>query len=208
METNLKLVAKLSLLLTIAFGLICTRANAQFTLIDFENIPAVYTPVDSFGSLLSGVSLFSSNLWIADSVCDPCFRYLQNRAISAFPDGGAPLSIRFDSPSRDIRMDFGSSYLGASLSIDVWGYYNNQLVFSDIFNTAPGPGGADEVRAQTVGTVDYLYVQRTGGSANLILDNLAFTVIPEPSVLALAIAGVLAFVTAACRIGASSATCC
>jgi hypothetical protein len=170
-------------------SLMALGARAQFTLIDFENIPPTYTPVDTFGSLLPGVTLISGNRWIADEVCNICFQNIYGRAITAFPDGSAPLTIHFASPAQNVRMDFGSSVLGNTLTIGVSGYRNNQLVFTDSFTTAPVAGGADEVRAQTSGLVDSLIVERTGGSVNLIMDNLGFTTVPEPGVLSLVVTG-------------------
>lgn len=184
-----RVVCEVCALLT--FGLLICKSNGQTTLIDFENIPPVYTPVDNFGGLLPGVTLTSGGQWIADELNSWYFENMYGRAISAFPDGSAPLSIRFNQPARDVRMDLGSSWIGGALTISVTGYRDNQALFSDTFTTHVVAGGADEVRAQTFGTVDNLVVARTAGDAHLILDNLSFVTVPEPQAISLILAGVL-----------------
>jgi hypothetical protein len=129
--------------------------------------------------LLPGVALTSGNQWIADEVCNSCFEHLHGRAITAFPNGAAPLSIGFAEPVENVTMDFGSSQLGLTLSVGVTGYRANQLIFSNSFVTHPVPGGADEVRAQSTGLVDRVVIARTAGAAHLILDNLSFAVAAE-----------------------------
>ncbi|HEV8378241.1 MAG TPA: hypothetical protein VGP99_05285 [Tepidisphaeraceae bacterium] len=166
---------------TLACSVFSHRAVAEVTVINFENIPPTYTPVDTFGPLLPGVRLSSSNQWIADALCGACFENMYGRAITAFPDGAAPLSIQFDTLVQNVTMDFGSSMMGSTLTIGVTGYRDSQVVFTDSFVTHPVAGGADEVRAQTFGVVDRLVLGRTGGDAHLILDNLSFTAIPEPA---------------------------
>jgi hypothetical protein len=164
---------------SLALGLLTRQSGAQITLIDFENIPPTYTPVDSFGPLLPGVTLISSNQWIADEVCNSCFENVYGRAITAFPDSSASLSIIFDALVKDVTLDLGSSTKGSTLTVGVTGYRDNHVVFSDSFVTHPVAGGADEVRAHTFGIVDRLVVGLTAGGANPILDNLSFITVPE-----------------------------
>ncbi len=52
----------------LTFGFLICKSNAQITVIDFENIPPLYTPVESFGALLPGVTLTSGGQWIADTL--------------------------------------------------------------------------------------------------------------------------------------------
>jgi hypothetical protein len=154
-----------------------TRA-AEPTVVDFSGVPPTYTPVEDFN--LPGISLSSGGRWIADEVCNSCFEHLNGRAISAFPDGAAVLTIDFDAAVSNVRMDFGSSQMGVALTILVNGFYEGRPVFSQTFTTHTVPGGADEVRAQTTGVVDQIVFARTSGAAHLILDNLTFsTVVPE-----------------------------
>lgn len=159
--------------------MVCT-SRGQTRQIDFENIPPVYTRVESFGRLLPGVSLDGSGQWIADNLNSWYFENMYGRAISAFPDGSSALSINFDQPVRDVGMDLGSSWIGGALSFSITGYRDIQALFSDTFTTHVVSGGADEVRAQTFGVVDRLAVVRAAGDAHPILDNLSFVVVPEP----------------------------
>jgi hypothetical protein len=174
---------------SLALSLLTCQSTAQVTLIDFENIPPTYTPVDSFGVLLPHVTLGSDGQWIASEVNNSVFENIHGRAIEAFPVGSAPLSISFDALVHDVTMDFGSGILGHTLTIGVSGYLNNQAVFTASFVTHPVAGGADEVRAQTFGMVDRVVVAQTAGDTDLVLDNLSFVAVPEPGTVSLLLAG-------------------
>jgi hypothetical protein len=147
-------------------------------LIDFDNIPPYPATVDSFGHLFPGVVLFSDNQWLADEVNNSVFENIRNRSISTF--GTNPLWIDFDAPVQEVTVDLGSGQLGVSLTISITGYRENQLVFAASFVTQTVPGGADEVRAHTVGAVDRVRIAKTAGDTVLTLDNLSFTTLTEP----------------------------
>jgi len=167
------------------FFILAGTARAQVTLIDFDNIPSYPTPVDSFGHMFPGLSLISSNTWLADSVNNNVFQNIHNRSISTF-DG--TLRIAFDLPVHSITMDLGSGNIGDTLTIGVIGLLGNQLVFSNSFVTHPVPQGGDEIRAFNIGIVDTILISKTGGGSWLTMDNLSFTV-PEPSAGAIAVLG-------------------
>jgi len=168
------LARQVTLASLMAVSFLADKSEAQTTLIDFENIPPTYTPVDGFTALFPGVTFSSSNQWIADEVCNSCFENLQGRAITAFPDGSALLSISFDRPVHDVTVDLGSSMKGAALTATIAGFRSGEIVFTETFTTHLVAGGADEIRAHTVMTVDQITIQRTAGSAHLVLDNLSF----------------------------------
>jgi len=166
-------------------------SHGQVTLIDFETIPPYPANVDSFGDIFPGLTFASDNQWLADEGNNSLFENIHGRSITTL--GDAPLTVRFDSPKRDIRMDLGSGTLGMGLTIGITGYVGGQPVFFDSFVTHPVASGADEVRAHTFGIVDTFVVRRTAGSTSLTLDNLFFAAVPEPgnASLLLAIASVL-----------------
>ena len=55
--------------------------------------------------------------------------------------------------------------------------------------TQPTPSGAEEVRVYTYGVVDQVVVFSSSGGFALMVDNLSFTPVPEPSSVSLIIAG-------------------
>jgi len=162
---------------SLAFGVLPWQLRAQVTLIDFDSIPPYPALVDSFGQLFPGITLTSDNKWLADEVNNSVFENINNRSISTF--GSDPLTIDFDAPAEDVTVDLGSGELGVTLSIGITGYRENKLIFADSFVTHMVPGGADEVRAHTVGTVDRVVIAKTSGGTVLTLDNLSFVTVTE-----------------------------
>jgi len=172
--------------------------NGATTVESFEAIPDYPTPVDAFGSMLSGVTLSSQNQWIASYVNATDFLNISGRCIANY--GVAPLSIFFASPSQDIALDLGSGHRFQSQTASVQGYLDGQLVYSQNFVTQPTPSGVEEVRAYTFGLVDHVIVRSSSGGFALMVDNLSFTPVPEPGTVSLMIAaGLLALLGGARR---------
>ncbi len=153
------------------------------TIITFENIPATGTPVDDFSTLYPGITLTGPG-WAADQADSADFQYIYNFIISC-PPGGYMLNISFDSPAEDITMDLGSGELGVPETARVNGYLNGNSVFSDTFTTVTSPEGGEEVVAVTSGEVNSVNVFATAGTTYLLLDNLSYVTVPEPSTVAL-----------------------
>jgi hypothetical protein len=122
--------------------------------------------------MFAGVTLSSDNQWVASSV-DSSFANIKGRAICAI-NSTAPLTVMFSSAAQNVAMDIGSGHKGHSLTAEVAGYRNDQLVFTSSFTTQAGPKGADEVHAKTTGVVDRIVIRRVAGTSTLLLDNLAF----------------------------------
>jgi len=176
-----------------AVAVICcvsNRASGGTTLINFDNIPDFGTKVDTLGTMFPGITLSSQSNWIATYVNATDFIRISNRCLADY--GTAPLSILFASPSQDITMDIGSGYRYESQTASITGYLGNQLVFSENFVTQPDPSGAEEVHVQLSGTVDRLVLYSISGGFAIMMDNLSFSQIPEPSMIQLlAFAGIL-----------------
>lgn len=192
MNTRLHRFQRLLLLTPLSlFSLLITwspfAARADTTLITFENIPDYPTPVDDFGSMFPGVVFSSQDQWLASYVNATDFLSISNRCIGTY--GISPLVLSFDVPTREISLDIGSGYRFQSQTASIQGFLGGQLVFSQNIATQPTPSGAEEVRAYTHGVVDQLVVFSSSGGFALLVDNLTFTPVPEPSTLSLVLAG-------------------
>jgi len=166
-----------SRLVMLVFSLGATLPLAQSAAavsVDFENFTTSGVSVDAIST--PGVQ-FSGAGWITSQITSPKFTTVFNRVIAAFPDGGAPLTMQFAVPQRNVRFGLGSGISGEDVTVAVTGFLGGNQVSSQSFTTSLAlgcsiPPCGEEALIQLAGPVDRIVLVRTAGTVGPFIDNL------------------------------------